>query len=138
MWDALQDDGTASDPRYATAPGGRAAMKARWADLWVCRDPFPGCFVADDGALCGYVSGTLIPEHPILVATATVRIDNAYVAPRARRQGLGRRLVEAFIGAANRAGFRGVDVGTLVRDERAVAFWRGLGFDPMRITLTRA
>lgn len=138
LWEALQADGNAADPRYATAPGGRAAMKEAWADLWVCRDPFPGCFVADDGAFCGFVSGTLIRQNPIVSPAATVRIDNAYVAPRVRRQGVGRRLVDAFVGATEAAGFHGVDVGTLIKDERAVAFWKGLGFDPMRITLVRS
>ncbi len=138
MWEALQSQGTASDPRYATATGARTTwLKAGFAEDCLRKVPFPGCLVADDGALCGFVTGTLTGPTYVLAPVAGARIDSLYVAPRVRRQGVGRRLVETFIAVAERAGVDGVDVGTLIKDERAVAFWKGLGFDPMRITLVR-
>lgn len=137
MWEALSAAGTESDPRYRTMDPLPTWGRAQMADLWVCRKPFPGCFVADDGTPCGFVAGTIVFPSALVEPVATVRIETMYVAPHARRQGVGRRLVEAFIGAAAQAGFRGVEVGTLIKDERAVAFWKGLGFDPTWITLVR-
>lgn len=138
LWEALNRDGQAADPRYQPKQDARAAFGWYAKSIWTARDPFPGAFVAVDGeALVGFVAGTLVHPNPVLDPIASVVITDMYVAPEVRRTGIGRRLVEAFIDAAAKAGHPGVEVGTLVKDTRAVGFWRAMGFDDMRVTLVR-
>lgn len=138
LWDALNRDGRAADPRFQVKSDARAWFGWYAKSLWSTRDPFPGAFIALDGdKAVGFVAGTLAHPNPVLEPAASVVITDMYVAPEARRQGLGRRLVDAFIEAAMLAGYRGVEVGTLIKDTRAVAFWSAMGFDAMRVTLVR-
>jgi len=50
------------------------------------------------------------------------------VRPESRRLGVGRALVAAALGQAERLGASRVSIDTLDRWPEAVAFWRGVGF----------
>lgn len=133
----LNETGTAADPRFRLRPDGRASLRAHLDEVWFGRfRPFPAAFVAEeDGALVGFVSGEPLPDHPLLDQPPSARIENLWVEPQARRRGLARALVAAFREAAAGAGLHRIEVQTLVRDARAVAFWRSVGFDDLRVLL---
>lgn len=171
LWDGLQQDGAAADPRYRPAPDGRALIRAAVRDEWTRLRPFPNAWVAEDdgvadvrvvreppaarpvgfrppgepapaplpeaGPLVAFLGGAPASVSRVFDRPPTARIETLYVAPSHRRRGLGRRLVELFVETAHAAGYPEIEVGTLVRDERAVAFWRAAGFDPMRVVLVR-
>lgn len=134
----LNDNGTAVDPRYRLAVDGPARLREHLAHAWFERFlPFPACLLAEDDGLVGLVSGEVVVDPGILETSPTARIDNLWVVPERRRAGVGRALVEAFRARAGRAGFPRTTVHTLVRDTRAVAFWRAMGFEDLTVTLAR-
>jgi ribosomal protein S18 acetylase RimI-like enzyme len=53
--------------------------------------------------------------------------------PQARGKGLGRLLVEAFFKQLRALGVTGVHLGTLLENERAVAFFKSVGFRPYAV-----
>jgi ribosomal protein S18 acetylase RimI-like enzyme len=55
-------------------------------------------------------------------------IDEFYVEPSHRRSGLGKSLANALLEEFRRAGVREIRLSVLRRNERAAAFWSGLGF----------
>ncbi len=125
----LLAEGGASDPRYAEVAGrieGRELGRR-----WPLRKPFPACFVAEEEhELVGYVS---MFAREGMSAT----IEELYVGPYERSRGIGRSLVRAIVGAAESAGYREFQVGTLALDTRAIAFWRAMGFGDWWVTLRR-
>ena len=56
-------------------------------------------------------------------------LEDLYVAPEARREGLGRTLVEAVIDRARERGCRRVELDVNSENPAAMALYRSLGFD---------
>ena len=83
------------------------------------------------------MTARLAPPHPVLDSPPTAVITDAYVSPDHRRGGVGRALFDGVIAWATRRGVGQLEVGTLARDVRAVAFWRDLGFGEWRVNLAR-
>lgn len=54
-----------------------------------------------------------------------------YVSPQARGTGLGRRLIEAVVGEAERIGYREMRLDTLPSMAEAIALYRQAGFEPI-------
>ncbi|NCG21305.1 MAG: GNAT family N-acetyltransferase [Rhodobacterales bacterium] len=134
---ALNNNGTQIDPRYRMAQDGRAVMRQHMLDRWFAMfHPFPVGWVAQaENGLVGFLSGGVLQQNYIIERPPTALIGDLWVSPNHRRPGLGRRLVERYLEAAAKAGFDQVEVGTLTRDKRAVAFWRSLGFSDWRTSL---
>ena len=133
----LNATGTEADPRYRIRSGARDFLREHHGETWFGRfQPFPACLVDErDGVLAGFVSGAPRQDHPVLDHPPTARIGELWVEPAYRRQGVARALVTAFRERCARAGYADVEVSTLARDARAVAFWRSVGFDDLRLVL---
>jgi len=56
------------------------------------------------------------------------------LAPAARRQGLGRKIVEGFFEFVRRAGGKAVQLGVVEDNRDGYRFWRRMGFEPLRVT----
>jgi ribosomal protein S18 acetylase RimI-like enzyme len=56
-------------------------------------------------------------------------LEDLYVAPEARRSGLGRALLQAAIERARARGSRRIELDTAERNEPAVALYHSFGFD---------
>ena len=134
----LNASGTAADDRYRLRDHSRALLRAHILDAWFGRFlPFPPCWVAEaaDG-LTGLITGEPLQVHPVLDQPPTARIDNLWVEPVHRRQGIARRLVQTFRDSAHSAGYPRIEVSTLARDGDALAFWREMGFADLRVILS--
>jgi len=136
LWEQLMIDGETADPSYRRAPEATDRMR-HYMSSWFEDPSFTRCLVADSVGLVGFIQGAPVAPLGILDLPPTARIGDLWVSPAHRRQGLGRKLVEAFVERATAAGFLRTEVGTLVRDERAVAFWRSLGFVDRNVILAR-
>jgi ribosomal protein S18 acetylase RimI-like enzyme len=138
LWERLMEAGETSDPRYRPTSDARSHMRPYVRRTWTRSKPFAQCLVAwDDSKAVGFVSCHPIERLPIIQHPPTAQIGDLWVSESHRRQGLGKRLVEDVTERAKKAGFINMEVGTLVLDARAVAFWRAMGFTDMRLTFTR-
>ena len=133
----LNAAGAEADPRYVPRSDIAARLRNEIDEGWFGRfHRFPPCLVAEeDGALVGLVAGGGRPPHPILDEPPMVTISDLWVEPAHRRRGHARALVAAFLEHARAAGCVRIEVSTLARDARAVAFWHALGFTDLRLVL---
>lgn len=82
-----------------------------------------------DGAHIGFCVFT-IGHHWYRYDITDGYVDEFYVEPSARRGGAGRALAEAMLAEFRRRGVREITLSVLIRNTRAAAFWRSLGFVP--------
>ncbi|GAC1036841.1 hypothetical protein thsps117_15980 [Pseudomonas sp. No.117] len=108
-------------------PLGEAALRQRLAD-WLSRGEYQAILVERDGQPLGYALYRL--------ETARIYLRHLYVAPEARRQGLGR----AFFGQLRDRLWPAdlpVQLNVLAGNQTGRAFWAALGFAPFSLTLQR-
>ncbi|MDY7101238.1 MAG: GNAT family N-acetyltransferase [Actinomycetota bacterium] len=134
LWAALGADGHRADRRYRFRDDAAAIARTILADGWL-DDRRCTLVAAAHGRLVGCMAVLPVEPHPVLDEPPTWRVTDAYVSPSHRRRGLGRRLFAAAHDVAVARGAVSLEVGTLALDERAVAFWRSLGFGDWRVTL---
>ena len=125
----LHAAGHAADARFALEVG--AVDEGLVRGILPLKKPFPACFVARGPEVVGFVwlQAAQIPPR--------AKILEVFITPHARRAGVGRELVLTAIAAAEAAGYPDIEVGTLARDGRAIAFWRSVGFGDWWVTLRR-
>lgn len=80
----------------------------------------------------------LADDGPVGICSLGVRGDQGWigglgVVPRARRQGVGRRLMDAVLGAARAAGIERVSLEVLEPSTGAIALYEQLGFEQTRM-----
>lgn len=134
LWDALMLEAYALDPRAGPPRPLVNEENLKWLrSTWFnYPDPFPSVLVADDEA--GRPVGFVLARP---VAPDCVHIGYLYVEPAWRGRGIGRALVLDLLDRAARAGHPVARVDALIRNERGLAFWRGLGFGDFMVTLAR-
>jgi GNAT superfamily N-acetyltransferase len=81
------------------------------------------------------VASIMRPERnpPDLVELYPAHI-HMNLLPRLRGQGVGRALVQKWVGEARAAGVRGIHLGASARNSGGIAFWQKVGFAPVRRT----
>ena len=79
--------------------------------------------VADDGRFVGMANGGPAPDHP-----EAAGVYGMWVAPEARGQGLGRRLLEAVEGWAREAGYGLIGLGVTTTNEAAIRLYERSGY----------
>ncbi len=100
-----------------------AASRGARGDSWIT-------FVADeDGRLVGMATG-LFPDEDLAAPgdPSLASLMQMWVAPEARRGGIGRRLVERVLAWADDRGARTVRLNVVLAVPGAIAFYRSLGF----------
>jgi GNAT superfamily N-acetyltransferase len=89
----------------------------------------PGPAPAEPGPQAGLLGVILLLDStPSGEGSARFSIPWLLVRPESRRLGVGRALVAAALGQAERLGATRVSIDTLDRWPEAAAFWRGVGF----------
>ena len=78
-----------------------------------------------DGHVIGFAALVLDAERPV------GELEPIVVAREARGTGVGRLLADEVIAAARNLGLRRLDVRPVTRNDAAIAFFHGLGFDTM-------
>ncbi|ODA92099.1 GNAT family N-acetyltransferase [Mesorhizobium sp. SEMIA 3007] len=114
--------GTAS---YELEPPSRAEMGTRFATLTA--GGFPYLVAEKDGAVLGYAYAGAFRPRP---AYRFIVEDSVYVAPDAKGQGIGLKLMRSLIAAAEAAGFRQIIavIGDGHADSASVRLHEKLGF----------
>jgi GNAT superfamily N-acetyltransferase len=83
---------------------------------------------ADGGRPIGLIHGH-IAEHPIIEDRVGF-VDNAYVRPEARRQGVLSALLERIEGWFREKGAHSAQLNVVVGNEEATAAWKAKGYEP--------
>ena len=84
------------------------------------------------GRIVGFLSGG-IKDSPAWRPVRATEIHTIFVEGY-RGQGLGTRLLEAFVRWSQAHGVQAIDVGAFASNERAIAFYRRAGFRPTLVT----
>jgi GNAT superfamily N-acetyltransferase len=134
LWMALLEAQAELDDRMGVAEDARD----RWDNdfsVWL-EDETSRIFVAETDAVVGFVSARRWGPPPIYRDEAEVFLEELYVAPDARRQGLGSALVAAVRDWADALGAHRVRLSVLAANEAGRAFWAAQNAEPMTLTLT--
>lgn len=97
----------------------RAAVESEECLCWVAR-------LNADGPAVGVVLANF--NWSLKFAGRSLWIEELFVAPEARRHGLGRRLVERVLDFAEEEGIRGIDLEAYRGNAPASILYRSLGF----------
>jgi GNAT superfamily N-acetyltransferase len=135
LWLRLSADGQAADPRYVLSPHA-AEIANVFVEGWATGSQ-PTWVIEVSGEVVAFIVSKPAAAHPVLDVPASLVITDAYVLDEHRRLGLGRLLYETVRDFAVSEGFRTIEVGTLTKDHRAVSFWRSVGFDDWRVSLSQ-
>lgn len=134
LWWRLLEEQAALDPTFAPAEDARR----RWRNdfmLWV-RDRMYRLLVADrSGELVGFISAHQWSPPPIYRQELEVYIDELYVLPDYRRQGIGAQLVAAVRAWAQEVGAVRLRLGVLAANHEGLAFWERQQARPFSLTL---
>jgi GNAT superfamily N-acetyltransferase len=143
LWEALLVEQAGLDDRLGVADDA--------SDRW--RNDFPHWI--DDGTCCLFVAETegdaaggatrlvgFARAHrtgppPIYTPTEEVFLDELYVAPEARREGVGTRLADAVVAWADDLGADRLRLSVLAANGDGRAFWAAQQATPFSHTLTR-
>ena len=140
LWIAFLREQAAQDPRLGVADD---ALE-RWHNdygMWLS-DGSRQMFVAegegDESAdeVVGFVTAEQWGAPPIYADAPEVYLNELYVTPEARRNGLGRQLVGAVRTWAEGKGAARIRLRALARNEAGQAFWAAQGAEPFSTVLT--
>jgi GNAT superfamily N-acetyltransferase len=135
LWTAFLEKQAAQDPRFQPADDARERFENDFS-MWI-DDETQRTFVAeDDGALVGFATAHRWGTPPIQVEASEVFIDEFYVAPDARRQGVGSRLAAALRDWADELEADRLRLRVLSANEAARAFWQHVGGKAYAVTMT--
>ena len=136
LWIAFMNEQAQWDERLVVAEDARE----RWDNdfpIWLT-DETQAFFVAEPngGAIEGFATAHRWGPPPIYAATSEVYLDELYVAPGARRDGLGTQLMYAVHDWAETVGAARIRLQALTANTNAAGFWDRWGARPLSVTRT--
>ena len=135
LWLRLVNEHAAMDPRFGVA----GDALERWTndfEYWLDNEQ-SRVFVAErEGALVGFVTACLWEPPPVYSFSEEVYLNELYVVPEARRQGVGHRLVEAVKAWAEALPVDRLRFGVLAANTDGRAFWQRQHARPVSLTFT--
>lgn len=91
-----------------------------------------------EGRIVGYAYGALEPRDWSVLLDQHGALHDLFVAPEARRAGVGRALVSALIEALTARGARLLVLRVMVQNEPALRLAQAFGFEPTMLELSRS
>ena len=135
QWQNLLEEQATQEERFTPAEDAADRWRNDFPE-WL-RDESYRLFVAErQERFTGFIAARRYSPPPIYAGVTEVYIDELYVAPAARGQGAGRRLVEAVRTWATSLGAQQLRLGVLAANAGARAFWEKQEAVPLSITLT--
>jgi GNAT superfamily N-acetyltransferase len=136
LWKQFLDEQAEQDDRMGVAED---ALE-RWHNdfpVWL-EDETARIYVAEDGdeGLAGFVTARRWGPPPIYAESSEVYLDELFVRPEARRQGMGTQLVHAVRDWADQLGAARIRLRVLTSNQSGRAFWAAQDAIPMSMTFT--
>lgn len=127
LWMQSAGEHAGYDSVYETARDAEKTMRHFLADLAASRHSF--LFVAEgEGGVVAFVSGELREGSPTFRSRTWASVDDVYVAPGHRGNGIGHALIERVATWARERGAQGVSLQVAAGNARARKFYERLGF----------
>lgn len=136
LWTAFLEEQAAQDSRFQLADDVRERFENDFS-VWL-DDETQRTFVAEgeDGEIIGFATAHRWGTPPIQVEASEVFIDEFYVVPDARRQGVGSRLAAALRDWADELEADRLRLRVLSANEAGRAFWQSVGGKAYALTMT--
>ena len=135
LWMALLEEQAALDVRFAPADD---ALE-RWRNefpTWLHDERRRLIVAGQAGTLDGFIAAERWTSPPVYAAATEIFIDELYVRPEARRQGLGSRLIREIEAWAEEMKAERLRLRLLTANEAGRRFWTRQGAQPFVATLT--
>ncbi len=135
LWVRLLDEQDALEDRFGVAEDARD----RWDNdfpQWLDDETYRVYVAEADGEIRGFASAHRWGPPPIYEESSEVYLDELYVRPEARREGMGTQLVNAVRDWTDRIGARRLRLNVLAANEAARAFWTAQDAQPLTLTYT--
>jgi len=127
LWMQSAEEHTAHDRVYKTAPGAEKTMRRFLVD--VANNGYSFLFVAAAGDMTvGFISGELRQGSPTFLPKTWAAVDDIFVEPEYRNQGMGRALLQSVQNWAQERGADGISLQVAAANERGRKFYEDLGF----------
>lgn len=131
LWTPFAREMAEDDPYYTLTEGFREDVLAYRRERFADADTTTRVAV-DDGELVGYVAGEYREAPPVHRHGDVLHVDEVYVRPADRREGLGTALLERAMAWGTERGCSHVTLNVNRPNESAQALYRDLGFEVKR------
>ena len=126
LWVQSAEEHTLYDDVYATSPDAEKIMRRFLADLY--SNSHSCLFVAEEGGkVVGFLAGELREGSPAFEPKTWAVVEDVYVLPDYRSQGIGSLLFEEFQNWANEKDTDGISLQVAIKNVRARKFYENLG-----------
>jgi len=135
LWVRLLDEQDELEDRFGIAEDARE----RWDNdfpLWLDDETYRVYVAEVDGEIAGFATAHRWGPPPIYEESSEVYLDELYVRPDDRREGIGTQLVDAIHDWTDRMGARRIRLNVLSANEEARAFWAAQDAVPLTLTFT--
>ena len=135
LWVQLLREQDELDDRFGVADNARE----RWDNdfpQWLDDETYRIYVAEADDEIVGFASAHRWGPPPIYEESSEVYLDELYVRPEDRRQGLGTQLVHAVRDWTDRIGARRLRLNVLATNDAALDFWATQDARPLTTTLT--
>jgi ribosomal protein S18 acetylase RimI-like enzyme len=120
------------DPVWRTSPGAEDHLRVHLLDLFTARHAIT--YLACNGPeIIGFITGSITQRPPVILPYRDGLIDNAYVRPARRRQGIGTHLCRMLFAWFAEQDVHEVRIHYQVSNREALRFWERLGFRPWTV-----
>lgn len=131
LWVRSAEEHASYDPVYTVSPEAERTMRRFLADLTSSSHTF--LFVATssegpDEEIIGFISGELREGSPTFHPKTWASVDDVYVTPEHRSQGIGKAFIERVKNWSREKGASGVSLQVAAANGRGRSFYQNLGF----------
>ena len=115
------------DPVWRTSPGAEDHLRVHLLDLFSTRHAmtYVACHSQE---IIGFITGSVTSRPPVILPHRDGLIDNAYVNPGWRKQGVGTHLCRMLLAWFAAQGVEEVRIHYQVSNRGALRFWERFGF----------
>ncbi|MFB6097552.1 MAG: N-acetyltransferase family protein [Salinibacter sp.] len=135
LWLQLLEEQDELDDRFGVAEDARD----RWDNdfpLWLEDETYRVYVAVPEDEIVGFATAHRWGPPPIYAESSEVYLDELYVRPGDRRDGVGTQLVHAVRDWTDRIGARRIRLNVLSANEEARAFWAAQDARPLTLTFT--
>jgi GNAT superfamily N-acetyltransferase len=136
LWLALHRAHEALDARYRLAPDAALLWANDFAE-WARERHHLVLLAEAAGEAVGLLVAHLAFPVPVYAPELFAHVDDLYVVPSRRGQGVGRRLLAEAERWARGEGAHRLQAGVLAANEEGRAFWAGAGTEAYSLTVTK-